>query len=182
MNNNLLVVSETKKPFWKLILAALCFTAIFGIILASVLYNFFILNSFKSIANLTEILIYLAAIGIGLSSHKKVYINLKQSKFRPTIEVGPIKVGKWVTIKNYEYVSVFHQLLVNGSYVFEVNLWYNNNKHFKLYEKNSFNEAMALGYEISEELNIELLDATVPNNYTWVDKEELKEKHKNHAS
>jgi len=61
-----------------------------------------------------------------------------------------------------------------GKKIFEVNLWYDKNKHWELYEKHDFAEAFAIGFEISELLNIDLLDATKPNNYKWVDKESLK--------
>ncbi|MFD2822679.1 hypothetical protein ACFS5M_03300 [Lacinutrix iliipiscaria] len=175
MDDSNIIIAGAKKPFWQLIIAALCFTAVIAIISSSVLYNYFNLNSFKKIGTLTEVIIYLIGIGIGFSSQKRIYVNLKTSKFRSTREVGPIKVGRWKTIKNYEYVSIFHQPLTNGAYVFEVNLWYNGNKHFELYSENNFKSALEVGYDLSEELNIDLLDATIPNDYKWIDKEALKQ-------
>ena len=174
MNKEHLIISETHKPFWQKLIAALCFTVIFGIIISFFLYNIFDLSSFKAVGTMTEGIIYLTGIGIGFSRHKKVYIDLKESKFRATTEVGPFKIGKWTTIKNYEYVSIFHQLLSDGSYIFEVNLWYDKNKHFQLYEKNNFEDALTVAYHLSEELNTDLLDATIANDYKWIDKEALK--------
>ncbi|WP_452227335.1 hypothetical protein [Lacinutrix cladophorae] len=176
MKENILCVSESPKPLWETIIAAFAFTAAFGIIVASLLYKFFNLSNFKAVGAMTEGVIYLVGIGVGFSRYKKIYVDLKNSKFRATTEVGPIKIGKWVTIKNYEYVSIFLQLLADGSYIFEVNLWYNKNKHFKLYEKNNFEDALAVAYDLSEELNIDLLDATIANDYKWIDKEALKQK------
>ena len=72
------------------------------------------------------------------------------------------------------HVSIFHEHLIDGRKIFEVNLWYDRNKHWELYEKYTFEDAFAIGYEISEVLNIGLLDATKPNNYRRVDKEALK--------
>ena len=51
-----------------------------------------------------------------------------------------------------------------------------------MYERNSFEDAITVGYYLSEELNIDLLDATVPNDFKWIDKEEWKLKIANNAS
>lgn len=176
MEENDIIISGNKKPFWRFILAAFCFTVVIGILLSLILFKYFKINSLKGIGAMTNVIIYLIGVGILLSSQKRIYINLKQSRFRPTIEVGPIKVGKWKTIKNYEYVSVFLQPLGDGAYTFEVNLWYDGNKHFELYSENSFESAIEVGYNLSEELNIDLLDATIANEFKWIDKEALKKK------
>ncbi|HLV13633.1 MAG TPA: hypothetical protein VKY41_00505 [Xanthomarina sp.] len=47
----------------------------------------------------------LIAISTGLCSHKRVYVDLKNSKIKASYEVGPIKIGKWQQIKDPEYVS-----------------------------------------------------------------------------
>ena len=174
MNKEHLIVSETPRPFWQILIAALCFTTVFGIIVSSFLYKFFDLNSFKSVGKMTEGIIYLLGIGIGFSRQKKVYVNLKESKFKSTIEVGPFKVGKWKTINNYEYVSIFFDPSKSESEIFEVNLWYDKNKHFELFAESNFEDAISVGFDVSEELNIDLLDATIANDYKWIDKEELK--------
>lgn len=84
--------------------------------------------------------------------YKKVYIDIKNSKFKPSIEVGFIKIGKWKTINNYEYVSIFFDPSKSESEIFEVNLWYDRNKHFELYTRNNFEDAVSVGFDISEEL------------------------------
>lgn len=176
MKEDYISIAETPKPLWQTIIAALAFTAALGIIIASFLYNIFNLSNFKAIATMTESVIYLTAIGIGFSRQKRIYVDIKASKFKTATEIGPFKIGKWTTINNYEYVSIFLQLLADGTYIFEVNLWYNNNKHFKLYEKDNFEDALNIAYNLSEELNIDLLDATIANDYKWIDKEALKQK------
>lgn len=122
-----------------------------------------------------QIIPFFIAAGIALCSRKRVYINLKESKFKSTVEVGPFKVGKWKTINNYEYVSIFFDPSKSSSEIFEVNLWYDKNKHFELYAENNFEDAISVGFDISEKLNIDLLDATIANDYKWIDKEELKQ-------
>ncbi len=175
MKSNI-IISESNRPIWQIPIAALFFTMAFGLIS----YRFFIWATTNSPLNLRLIdfegVIYLGAIGISFTSRKRIHIDISKSRFRPTIEIGPLKIGKWQTIKNYQYVSVFHQPLVNGAYIFEVNLWYDNNKHFELYAKDNYNEAFLIGYDLSEELNIDLLDATVPNDFKWIDKDEWKAK------
>ena len=170
------IISESARPIWQIPIAALFFTLAFGIIA----YKFFLwitTNQPLGIRILDfEGVIYFAGIGASFCSRKRIHIDIANSRFRPTIEIGPIKFGSWQTIKNYQYVSVFHQPIEGGDYIFEVNLWYNNNKHFELYEENDYQEAFLIGYELSEQLHIDLLDATEPNNFKWVDKEEWKSK------
>ena len=172
--NDHIVIDEKVKPFWQTIIAALAFT----LALAFILYSIFYLkwddkNSAYSGKTFTRGL-YLILIGIVLSVHKRIYIDLEKSRFRSTNEVGPIKIGNWVTINNYEYVSIFTQPLTDGSFTFKVNLWYDKNKHFTLYEKNNFESALELAYILSEKLNIDLLDATIPNDFKWIDKDSFK--------
>lgn len=175
MNKNI-IVSEKQRPLWQRIIASFFFTS--GIaFLAYALYKtnwnddnlIYIGHDIKSF-------IYIMSFGVMFSFHKSVYIDIIQSKFRATYEIGPVKFGQWKTINKYEYVSIFHQPLEDGENIFEVNLWYDRNKHWELYEKYDYKEAFLIGYEISELLKIDILDATIPNNYKWVDKKATKEK------
>ncbi|MDO5978629.1 hypothetical protein [Flavivirga spongiicola] len=169
------IVSEKQRPLWQRIIASLFFTAAIGF-LAYILYAAkWSDDNIKSIGHNIELVIYLVGIGIAFSFHQSVYIDIKKSKFRQTYEIGSIKLGQWKTISNYEYVSIFHQPLEDGNKIFEVNLWYDRNKHWELYEKYDYKEAFLIGYEISELLQIGILDATVPNNYKWINKKASKE-------
>ncbi|WP_338732462.1 hypothetical protein [Mangrovimonas cancribranchiae] len=174
MKNNDIIVSERNRPYWQIILASLCFTGAFAIILSFML-QFFINNTIIQLfAEQLFISFYLIPVAIGYSSQKRIYIDLKNSKLKPTYEIGPIKIGAWKTIKNYDYVSVFKQLLSDGSYTYQVNLWYNSNRHLELYERQSITDAFIVGFELSEQLNINLLNA-VKHPYEWVDKDNWKE-------
>lgn len=171
-----IIISESDRPIWQIPIAALFFTIASGLIIFSN-YKWATADvSISFIFSNFEFAAYLTFAGIGFCSKKSIYVDISNSRFRPTIGVGPLKFGRWQTIKNYQYVSVFHQPLKNGDYIFEVNLWYDNNKHFELYEENDYKEAFLIGYELSEQLNIDLLDATVPNDFKWVDKDEWKAK------
>jgi hypothetical protein len=175
MESNI-IISERPRPIWQIPIAALFFTMAFGVIF----YKFFIWMTTNTPLDIRILdlngAIYLSAIGASFCSRKRIHVDISNSRFRPTIEIGPLKFGKWQIIKNYDYVSVFHQPLRNGAYVFEVNLWYDTNKHFELYEEYNYEEAFLIGFDLSEELNIDLLDATVPNDFKWVDKDEWKAK------
>lgn len=174
MNAQSLIISERPRPIWQIPVAALFFTIAFGFI-AFKLYQWILGdNSLNLSIGDFHIAIYFSALGVSFTSRKRIYVDLKTSRFKPSFEVGPLRFGKWATIKTYEYVSVFHQPLKGGAYIYEVNLWYDGNKHFQLYEHTDYTEAFLIGYKLSEQLNIDLLDATVPNDFKWIDKEEWK--------
>lgn len=71
----------------------------------------------------------------------------------------------------FEYVSLF---AVNET-TFEINLW-SKKTSTGIYMKSIFKEAFTIAFELSEVLKIDLLDATIPNNYKWVNKKASKEK------
>ncbi|GGD18849.1 hypothetical protein [Hyunsoonleella pacifica] len=173
MKDNL-IVSENQRPLWQRILAALFFTVAIAL-LGYILYNAnWTDKNLKSIGHNFNIVIYLIVAGISFSFQKSVYINVEKSKFRATFEIGPIKLGQWKTINNYEYVSIFHQPLADGEKIYEVNLWYDRNKHWELYKRYDLKEAFIISYEISELLEVNILDATVPNDYKWIEKKQQK--------
>ena len=172
------IISDKIRPLWQRLIAAAFFTTAIAFIVFTLYKRYSLDGNPINIKHTTEIFIYLISIGITFSFHKSVYINLKKSKFRSTFEIGPIKLGQWKTISNYEYVSIFHQPLKDGNKVFEVNLWYDNNKHWELYKKHDFKEAFLIGFEISNLLDIDILDATIPNDYKWINKDASKKEGK----
>lgn len=170
------IISEKQKPLWKRILAALLFTLAIALSMYIVLNTNWNNENIEIIGKQLNIAIYLTSLGVYFSYYKSIHINTKTSQFRDTFNIGPFKFGKWVIIQQYEYVSIFPQLLANGDTIFKVNLWYNKNKHWELYEEYSIKEAFVIAFELSETLNTELLDATKPNDYKWIDKEASKAK------
>ena len=171
-----IIISESNRPIWQIPIAALFFSLATLIILSALYKIEFTEKELILFLNQIKPSLFLISLGIGFTLTKSIHIDTENSKFRPTYNIGPIKFGQWQQIENYEYVSVFHQPLKGGGYIFEVNLWYNKNKHFELYEEYNYKEAFLIGYELSEQLNIDLLDATEPNNFKWVDKNDWKTK------
>ena len=170
------IISESNRPIWQIPIAALFFSISTLIILLALYQIEFTEKGLIAFLHRIEPSILFIGAGIAFTLTKSIHIDIKNSKFRPTYNIGPLKFGQWQKIENYEYVSVFHQPLEGGSYIFEVNLWYDKNKHFELYKENNYKEAFLVGFELSEELDIDLLDATVPNDFKWVDKDKWKAK------
>ncbi|WP_299674487.1 hypothetical protein [uncultured Dokdonia sp.] len=175
MGEEKVIIPEIRRPLWQIIAAALCFTgcayAFLGIFYPPENETIFRIHEAVS-----ERWLVLLVGGIGLCYKKGIQIRPVSKEFKATFEIGPLVLGQWKKIPNPEYVSVFQQLLKNGQYIFEVNLWYDTNKHWQLYTNEDYRDAFLIGFDLSEELDIDLLDATTPNDYKWVDKDEWREK------
>ena len=160
-------ISEGKRPLWQIIIAALLYTG--ALVSLYFFYETFSLNvSKKRIVAYFEILeitgvLFLA--GVSFSLVKDYQFDFKNKQYKIIHRVGPIKVGQWRTLKSLDYISVFKK---NESKYF-VNLWYNKNKHFKLFAHNKADAAIFMGKELAKKLKIELYDATDPHNSKWVD-------------
>ncbi len=119
MDSKHIIISENPRPLWQIMIASLFFTLAFAFIIFFFYKKWNSIDG-KSIARLVDAICYLIVIGVTFSFKKSVYIYIKKSKFRSTFEIGPIKLGQWQTINNYEYVSIFHQPLKDGNKIFEV--------------------------------------------------------------
>jgi len=160
------IISEGSRPFWQLIIAAFFYT-----VAIYFLYLFFstidlyakskaVKSSFSALE--AGILAFMA--GMGFSSTKDYYFDFKNNRFKPVFRVGPIKIGKWQALKKLEYISIFK----NPKEEFEVNLWYDRNRHFNISLFDVKNDAISEGKQIAKELSIKLLDATIANNHKWL--------------
>ena len=92
--NREIIVSESNRPFWQIIVASLFFT-LATVILLLTLYSFIFSNELLSVSlgNLHTIVIFIS-LGIGFSVQKRIYVDIANSKFKPSYEIGPIKIGK----------------------------------------------------------------------------------------
>lgn len=172
--DKIIKISERDRPIWQTPVAALLFTLAVALILIQVLNLNISHKSIRNFARSFEGIASLISFGVGFSSKKTIYVNLKKMLFKPTLEVGPLKFGRWTQIVSPEYISVFLNHKTDGLIVYEVNLWYNTNKHLELYERPDIIEALKIGFELSEELDIDLYDATDPHNSRWIDKKATK--------
>lgn len=163
-----MIITEGKRPLWQTIIAALCYTCTLLFV-----YMFFKEVSFdgesiRAGANLLYAGSFLFVIAVRFSLVKNVLFDLENKKYKHENQFGLIKLGKWEELPKIEYVSVFRQPLVNDDYIYEVNLWYNTNKHFCIYKHHESELVFNLGKQVAKRLEIDLLDATKPNNYNWI--------------
>ena len=177
MKDTSIIVSETNRPYWQLPIAAVLFTAAFFLFFVNMSDFNWSNKYFKNLTLDFEFSIFLLLFGFYFSSQKRIYVDLENSRFKPSTEIGFLKFGKWKTINNYEYVSIFYDASKSIDERFEVNLWYDTNKHFELYTRNNFEDAITVAYDLSEVLNIDLLDATIRDDFKWIDKDALKAEH-----
>ena len=170
MKSKNVIISEGNRPFWQLVIAAIHYTAIFFL-----LFFFFTKFEFttstkklKGSLGLLELALFLIPSALAFSVVRNFLFDLEHKKYKIEYCLGPVRIGKWQSLPEIEYVSVFKQPKADGNYVFEVNLWYNRNKHFNIYESENLKPAFLMGENVANSLEVRLLDATVANNSKWV--------------
>ncbi len=164
-----LIVSQGKRHVWRTLLSAVFFTGMFYysyqlfIVIADIGYNEKI---GKTYAHLLEIIALCLAGGINFSIMKTVMIDTDQNKLISRFFIGPFSHDRISTVPMLEYVAVFK----NARDVFEVNLWYKGNKHYKMYAFQKKDNAFVFASQVAEKLDLELLDATQRGNSRWVER------------
>lgn len=157
---------------WQTLVAAGCFTlTIILMVMFFFGYEIFPEDGMDNRWNfgVFYIAIACAAQGILFSSVKSVFFDLENQKYKEEYKVGPVGLGRWKELPKIEYVSVFRQLKANGSHTYEVNLWMKGNRNFTIYETGELATTFAMGESTAKALKVDLLDATVPNDFKWVD-------------
>lgn len=159
--------SQGRRPFWQTIIAAFFYTAA-----VVVLYLFYISSSIdfgeKKIILPIQMLalpIILISIGIGFSIVNDYLFDFQNKQFKIIHNVGPIRWGKWRTIKSLDYISVFQK--VEGK--FQINLWYNKNRHITFSVFRAYEDAMSAGKILAKKLRINLVDASNPRDSKWIE-------------
>jgi len=171
MDRKKIIISEGFRPLWQTLVAAAFYTL--TIILLSMFFFGFEIFPDKVMDSKWNFKVFYIAVacaaqGILFSSVKSIFFDLEKQKYKEEYRVGPFGVGKWKALPKIEYVSVFRQLKANGSYTYEVNLWVNGNKSFTIYETGDMATTFAMGESTARSLKVDLLDATVPNDFRWV--------------
>ncbi|MBU2907086.1 hypothetical protein KO529_19955 [Arenibacter algicola] len=172
MDRKNIIISEGFRPLWQTLVAAAFYTL--AVILLAMFFFGFEIFPDKGMDNSWNFRVFYIAVacaaqGILFSSVKSIFFDLKNKKYKEEYRVGPFGVGKWKALPTIEYVSVFRQLKANGSYTYEVNLWLKGNKSFTIYETGDMATTFAMGESTARSLKVDLLDATVPNDFKWVD-------------
>jgi len=105
------------------------------------------------------------------------YFDPEGKRYKHVDGYGPFKSGKWANIENIEYVTVFRQFYADQewenekdiSIAYDVNLWYGENRCITLTSYNDSESAFKFARRLAVQLQINLLNATVPNDYQWVE-------------
>lgn len=158
-----------KRAWYELTLAAVFYMVTVYTLLMLLFHLTLDFDIFKAILSLFDFLYYglpSLASALAFSVTKDVEIEFNSKIIFSHYKVGPfMKTQKTATV-DFKYVSVFQE--VEG--VFQTNLWYKGNKHYKMYEFEIKEDAFDFGNQISDKLNVDLLDATERGNNKWIDK------------
>lgn len=109
------------------------------------------------------------AFGLQFSVIKNLLIDTDTNQIVSRYVVGPFSKDIITKYKEFEYVSVF----LDEKDLYQTNLWYKGNKHYKMYFFEEKESAFKFATAISNKLNIDLLDATEKGNNKWVEKETI---------
>ena len=171
MENKEIYVSNGKRPLWQSFIAALLFTL--SLYLGYLFFQNFEVNpgkNYKSIASPLELAIICFAGAIGFSRVVDYRFNLKAREYRVIYNFGLLNFGKTYQFNSVDYIAVYFN---NSKEVYEVNLWYNTNKHFAMIIFNDANEGLKAGETLAKKLQLDLWDATNPHDGKWVDLNDL---------
>ncbi|MEM7186107.1 MAG: hypothetical protein AAF466_05565, partial [Bacteroidota bacterium] len=150
-------VSKGHKAFWKLLFPYSCFAlAIYCGYHAWV--KFFSAGvEHRGLVLIVSFLLILplVVIGIYFSRIEDFYFDFGTKRYKAVTRVGIFKVGTWKRFQNLNYVSLFSNLDDN----YQLNLWYDGNRHFKIDTFWLYKDAQRIGKEIAEQLDIEFYDA-----------------------
>jgi hypothetical protein len=169
MNDFELVVSEGKRPIWKSILSAACFTVMVIWLLAdiSALFEFEITENLGlHLAEDLKGIMYFFAGGVCFGLQKDILFLIYSNKMIKKYNIVIFTKRKITKAPDIEYVAVFK----NAKEQFEVNLWYKGNKHYKMYVFDEKKAAMDFAEHVADKLKIDHLDATEKGNSKWIEK------------
>ena len=162
-STKIIVIDEGPLPIWKLVIASFLYALMF--FLFAWACWFFYQNTFY-----IDIAVYLVLLlstifpfAFFYSLHLTYYFDIDKKQFKEEFKIVFYTFGKWKPMPELEYVSIFY-----NRKVFEVNLWYKRNKHFKLYNFYLKKDAIETGRKIAIELNVSLLDSTEKGNSKWI--------------
>ncbi|PZR23830.1 MAG: hypothetical protein DI539_02325 [Flavobacterium psychrophilum] len=108
----------------------------------------------------------------------RFYFDLEKGRYKHAEVFGPFVSGDWKNITGIEYVSVFGQFYTdqedydeekNRRFVYDINLWYDGDRYITLTTYYSKLPAFNFAKRLATQLNIKMLDSTVPNNSVWVE-------------
>ncbi len=172
MQKTLIYIERQNSLFFR-ITAALFFTIAIGLIIYFIFTMDFSWKKkhFYAHFDYLQIIFVLTFLATYFSYTINCHFDFENKRFKKEFALGVLKYGRWKPMPKFNYVSLFS--ISEGT--FQVNLWNKKNRHWELYEEFNFKDAFRNAFELSELLNIDLLDATVRNDFKWIDKKASKE-------
>ncbi|MGC1471428.1 MAG: hypothetical protein WA775_02455 [Psychroserpens sp.] len=158
-----------KIPIWKMTLG---FSSLLVGILGLITLNY-----------LTFVLLLFGAMMLKTEGSE---LNLEAKTYREITSILNLKFGSWKPLGHLEYISVFNTTeditvraltaeTTNSFPVLILNIFYETNKKMTVYKTKDIKDAFDVASHIADALMIDLLDATKPGNFKWVDKNALRE-------
>ncbi len=163
-----LIIREGKRPWWKLALSTIFFTLLLYYLYDNILSVYFFPTEGTGIRVARSLydMVFLFGMGVVNAMETDILIDTDQDLLITRYRVGPIAVSRRNSVPKLEYVSVF----AAQPEVFEVNLWYEGNRHFKMYKFDDRKQAFELAHKVAARLDIDILDATVRGQSKWIEK------------
>lgn len=173
------IISEGIRPLWQRIIASLIYTGLIMGLLYVIYTSIFISfgNGCWLIVNNIALVLLFLAIAFRFSVVQTLYFDFTNVRYKKEYSAGLIKTGKWHHLPDIEYVCVFRQEVIKdidgdgmGEHRvrFDVNIWYNNNRHITLYSNYDRDSAYEMGYELAKRLEVDLLDSTIQGEKNWI--------------
>lgn len=178
-----ILISEGRREWWQTLFAAIFYAAMIYYLFYTII-DFCSLDFGVALGGVASL--YMAAtcfvLGIRFSLIQNIHFDLENKRYKKEYTVGMIGVGFWKPLPEIEYVSVFKQHLRDNDdgdyhgFCYNLNMWYPVNKHFTIYTSDEPEPVFHVAKFIAKKLNVDLLDATVPNDSKWLEPEESESK------
>lgn len=168
IENDEIIIHQGKRHFLEIVLGSIFF-AIFIYLVLEAFYILILGGDLEFFAwKLFNVFIssgFLLVMGLTFTLTKSIIINPSNEKLISIYSVGVFSKRIESKIPELNYISIFK----NSKDEFEVNLWYEKNKHYKMYVFEKFDEALVLGKQLSYRLNTDLLNATKKGDFKWIE-------------
>ncbi|MBP4138036.1 hypothetical protein [Flavobacterium geliluteum] len=166
-------ILEKKRSWFELALAAV-FYGVFIYLLGILIYVLYLGASFvlfiKLLTSVVSVGGFCLGYGLLFSATKDIIINVTDSIIITRYVVGPFSYDVNSKVTEFEYVSFF----VDKWGEYATNLWYVKNRHYKMCSFETKQMAYQFCLDLSNKLDIDILDATEKGNFKWIEKDNFK--------
>ena len=110
MEEKKIIISEGNRPFWQSVIASFFYTI--SVVLTGMFFFGYEIFPSEGVSprwdfGVIWLAITCAAQGVLFSSVKRVFFDLEIKRYKIQHSVGPIRLGRWKSLPEVEYVSVF---------------------------------------------------------------------------